>query len=177
MAELTVRCSWQPAGQIALVGAMLMFPRVPDAPGVYRFTMNDAAGARIYVGESERLTRRFQHYRTPGGPGERRTTKFRLNQLMREALEAGGYVMVEVAIRAEAAASDGTLVALDLNEKAVRRRAESAAQAAARAAGHILLTGRPLAFCAVVPAARRFRPPHRAQLPASWSRNLHHDGL
>jgi hypothetical protein len=91
MAGLTVRCSWQPAGQIGLVDGMLVFPRAPDAPGIYRFTLNDAAGVRVYVGESERLPGRFQHYRTPGGPGERRTTKFRLNQLMREALTAGGH--------------------------------------------------------------------------------------
>ncbi|HEV2255438.1 MAG TPA: hypothetical protein VGS06_19855 [Streptosporangiaceae bacterium] len=139
MAESTVHCSWQPAGQIGLVDGMLVFPRVPDAPGVYRFTLNDAAGARVYLGESERLPGRLQHYRTPGGPGERRTTKFRLNQLMRQALTARGHVTVEVAIQAEAAASDGTPVALDPNQKAARRRAERAAEAAARAAGYTLL--------------------------------------
>ncbi len=101
--------------------------------------MNDAAGVRVYVGESERLPGRFQHYRTPGGPGERRTTKFRLNQLMREALTVGGHVTVEVAIQGEAVASDGTPVALDLNQKAARRHAERAAEAAARAAGYTLL--------------------------------------
>jgi len=73
MAELTVRCSWQPAGQIGLADGMLVFPGVPDAPGVYRFTVNDTAGVRVYVRESERLPGRFQHYRTPedresGGP-------------------------------------------------------------------------------------------------------------
>jgi hypothetical protein len=139
MTELTVRCSWQPAAQIALAGGMLVFPRVPDAPGVYRFMLNDAAGARVYVGESERLPGRFQHSRTPGGQGERRTTKFRLNQLMRETLTAGGHVTVEVAVQAEAVASDGTPVALDLSQKTARRSAESAAQAAERAAGHTLL--------------------------------------
>lgn len=86
MAELTVRCSWQPFGPVALTGGRLVFPKVPDAPGVYRFTLNDAAGTRVYIGESGRLRGRFQHYRTPGGPGERRTTKSRLNKLMRETL-------------------------------------------------------------------------------------------
>jgi hypothetical protein len=28
MAESIVRCSWQPAGQVALVDGMLVFPRV-----------------------------------------------------------------------------------------------------------------------------------------------------
>jgi hypothetical protein len=114
---------------------MLMFPMVPNAPGIYRFMSNDAASVRVYVGESERLPGRLQHYRTPGGPGERRATKFRLNQLIREALTAGGHVTVEVAIKAEAVASDGTPLALDLNHKAARRRVERAAEAAARAAG------------------------------------------
>jgi methyl coenzyme M reductase subunit C-like uncharacterized protein (methanogenesis marker protein 7) len=139
MAGLTAHCSWQPAGQISLAGGMLVFPRVPDAPGVYRFTLNDAQGARVYVGESQRLPARFQHYRTPGGPGERRTTKFRLNELIREALAGGGHVTVEVAIRAETVASDGTHAALDLNQQTARRRAEHAAVAAARAAGYTLL--------------------------------------
>ncbi len=95
---------------------------------------------RVYVGESERLPGRFQHYRTPGGPGERRTTKFRLNQLIREALTAGGRVTVEVATQAEAVASDGTPVALDLNQKAARRRVERAVEAAERASGSTLLS-------------------------------------
>jgi hypothetical protein len=129
MAELTVRCLWQPAGQIGLAGGMLVFPGVSDAPRIYRFTLNDAASVRVYVGESERLRGRLQHYRTPGRPGERQTTKFRLNQLIREALTAGGHVTVEVATQAEAMASDGTPTALDLNQRATRRRAERAAEA------------------------------------------------
>lgn len=137
MAESIVRCSWQPAGQVALVDGMLVFPKVPNAPGVYRFTLTDSAGTRVYVGESQRLPGRFQHYRTPGGPGEQRTTKFRLNRLMLDALMIGGQVTVEVAT--QAVASDGTPVALDLNQKAVRQRAEHAVEAAERASGSTLL--------------------------------------
>ena len=139
MAEPIVRCSWQRAGQVALVDGMLVFPKVPNAPGVYRFTLTDSAGTRVYVGESQRLPGRFQHYRTPGGPGEQRTTKFRLNRLMLDALMIGGQVTVEVATQAEAVASDGTPVALDLNQKAVRQRAEHAVEAAERASGSTLL--------------------------------------
>jgi hypothetical protein len=93
----------------------------------------------VYVGESQRLPGRFQHYRTAGGPGEQRTTKFRLNRLMLDALMIGGQVTVEVATQAEAVASDGTPVALDLNQKAVRQRAEHAVEAAERASGSTLL--------------------------------------
>lgn len=139
MAESTVHCSWQSAGEVALVDGMLVFPRVPNAPGVYRFTLNDPAGTRVYVGESQRLPGRFQYYRTPGGPGEQRTTKFRLNRLMLAALTAGGRVTVEVATQAEAVASDGTRAALDLSQKAARHRAEHAIEAAERASGSTLL--------------------------------------
>lgn len=139
MAKLTVRCSWQPAGPVALTGGMLVFPKVPDAPGVYRFTLNDATGARVYIGESTRLRGRFQHYRTPGGPGERRTTKFRLNQLMRETLAADGHVMAEVALRAEEMTIDGTAAALDLGVVTDRRRAEAAALAEAWSTGCAVL--------------------------------------
>ena len=139
MAELTVRCSWQPAGPVVLARGMLVFPKVPDAAGIYRFTLNDEAGARVYVGESMRLRGRFQHYRTPGGPGERRTTKFRLNQLMRETLAAGGHITAEIALQAKEVAIDGTAAALDLGVMTDRRRAESAALAEARSAGWVVL--------------------------------------
>ena len=139
MAEPTVHCSWQQAGQVALVDGMLVFPRVPNGPGVYRFTLSDSAGTRVYVGESQRLPGRFQHYRTPGGPGEQGTTKFRLNRLMLRALTDGGRVTVAVATQAEAVAGDGTRVPLDLSQKAARQRAEQAIEAAERASGSTLL--------------------------------------
>jgi hypothetical protein len=139
MAESKVHCWWQPAVQVALADGMLVFPRVPNAPGVYRFTLSGPAGTRVYVGESQRLPGRFQHYRTPGGPGEQRTTKFRLNRLMLDALTAGGRVTVEIATQAEAVAGDGTRAALNLSQKADRHRAERAVEAAERASGAALL--------------------------------------
>lgn len=139
MAESTIRCSWRLVGQVALVDGMLAFPNVPEAAGVYRFMLNDATGTRVYIGQSQRLPGRFQHYRTPGGPGEARTTKFRLNKLMLETLAAGGQVTVEIATQAESQASDGTPMALDLNQKAVRQRVEEAAEATEWASGATLL--------------------------------------
>ena len=108
-------------------------------PRVYRFTLSDPAGKRVYVGESQRLPGRFQHYRTPGGPGEQRTTKFRLNRLMLDALTAGGQGTIEVATQAEAVAGGGTRAALDLSQKAARQRAEHATETAERASGSTLL--------------------------------------
>jgi hypothetical protein len=118
---------------------MLKFPEAPNAAGIYRFTLNDTTGMRIYVGQSVRLKGRFQHYRTPGGPGEQQTTKYWLNKLMLATLAAGGRVTVDVAMQAEDVASDGTSVALDLDEKDVRSRVESAVQAIELASGSTLL--------------------------------------
>jgi hypothetical protein len=139
MTKPIVRCSWRSAGQLALVNGMLEFPKVPNAAGVYRFTLDAATGMQVYVGQSEGLRGRFQHYRTPGGPGERRTTKFRLNKLMLDTLSAGGRVTVDVATQAADVASDGTSVVLDLSQKTVRSRVERAIQATERASGSKLL--------------------------------------
>lgn len=139
MGRSTVRCSWESAGQVALVDGLLFFPRVPDAPGLYRFSLNSSAGIRVYVGQSGCITDRFQHYRTPGGPGERRTTKYQLNQLMLSVLSSGGQVKVDVATQAEAVDSDGRSLAINFDQKAVRQRVERAVIAAERASGSTLL--------------------------------------
>ena len=70
--RVTVDFSWRDVGTIAAEGGRLRFPTVPDAPGIYRFDLGD----RIYIGETDRLRRRFQHYRTPGLS---QTTNVRLN--------------------------------------------------------------------------------------------------
>lgn len=72
-------------------------------------------------------------------PGEQRTTKFRLNQLMRETLAAGGRITTEIALQAEEVAIDGTVAALDLGVMTDRRRAEAAVLAEARSAGFVVL--------------------------------------
>jgi excinuclease UvrABC nuclease subunit len=35
-------------------------PGCAELPGIYRFDLGD----RVYIGEADRLRRRFQHYRT-----------------------------------------------------------------------------------------------------------------
>jgi hypothetical protein len=118
---------------------MLAFPPVPAAPGLYRFTLSGPSGTRVYIGESQRIAKRFQHYRTPGGPGERQTTKFRLNRLMLDTLVGGGQVAVDIAVQAETGGSDGRPSALDLSQRAVRQHAERAAITAEQASGSVLL--------------------------------------
>jgi hypothetical protein len=136
--SVTVTWSWQPAGQVALVDGRLVFPRVPNVAGIYRFLFSDAAGVQrqMYVGEADLLTRRLQHYRTPG-PSQ--PTNLRLNQLMVETLGAGGRIAVEIATQAQAVISDEMSAALDLTSKAVRVLVERAAEVMARTAGAVLL--------------------------------------
>ena len=132
--SMTVTWAWQPAGQVTLVAGSLVFPKVPRVPGIYRFTFLNAAGAHagVYVGETDRLPRRFQHYRTPG-PSQQ--TNLRMNPIMFDALAQGGHIRVEISTQAEAAGNDGVQRPLDLSWKAARVLVEHAAEVAERIAG------------------------------------------
>ena len=114
-------------------------PHVPNAPGIYRLTLLGADGrcTGIYVGETDRLPRRFQHYRTPGA--DERPTMFRLNRLLEQALTEGGRVDVEVITRAEITIGAALPVPLDLTQKAGRVLVERAAEVSHRAEGDPML--------------------------------------
>ena len=76
----------------------IVVSRSMSIPGLstlsYRSTITRMSGeVTVYVGETDRLKRRLQHYRTPG-PSQR--TNVRLNELMRMVLQAGGQVGVHV---------------------------------------------------------------------------------
>jgi hypothetical protein len=130
MAE-KIRCLWQSAGEVTLPGAKLAFPRVPDAPGLYRFVLVGPPGpVRVYIGQSGHLRRRLRHYQSPGGPEESGTTKYRVNAQLREALQSGCRVAVDIAVQVEGA---------DLTVKAGRRAAENAELAGAQRAGYAVL--------------------------------------
>lgn len=133
--SMTVTWSWQAGGQVELEGGMLVFPPVPDAAGIYRLTFTAAVGERtgVYIGETDRLPRRFQHYRTPGT--DKRLTMHRLNRAMVEILSTGGHISVEVVTQAEVATGTGPPVPLDLSWKAGRVLIERAAEVRERAAG------------------------------------------
>jgi hypothetical protein len=77
--RLSVEYSWRELGAIRLDAAKLVFPSAPEVPGLYRFDFGD----RIYVGETDRLRRRFQGYRTPGPT---QTTNIRLNLIIAKVL-------------------------------------------------------------------------------------------
>jgi hypothetical protein len=125
--QLAVEFEWREVGALRLASGRLRFPEVPDAPGVYRFDLDD----RVYIGEADRLRRRFQHYRTRGA---RQATNLRLNSVMLELLSAAGTIEV-CAITSARVDVDGQGEPLDLRHKAARLLVESAALTAARMAG------------------------------------------
>jgi hypothetical protein len=94
--RLTVSFEWRLVGSVVLdSGRRLAFPPLPEAPGLYRFSIEDHGGSGgVYVGETDNLRRRAQHYRTPGA---RQPTNPRLNAELAEALGRG--VRVGVANR------------------------------------------------------------------------------
>lgn len=119
--------AWREVGQIRVEGERLRFPVVSEVPGIYRFDL----GETIYLGETDRLRRRFQHYRTPG-VGQ--PTNIRLNALMLRLLGEGSAVSV-CAVTSASIEIDGRSSPLDLRDKASRLLLESAALTAARMEG------------------------------------------
>ncbi len=114
-------------GVVALDAGKLRFPHAPELPGIYRFDLGD----RLCIGETDRLRRRFQHYRTPGPT---QSTNVRLNALMAESLANGRSIMASV-ITAVEAEIDGVRCRLDLRNKDARLLVESAALVACRELG------------------------------------------
>jgi len=105
--ELSLRFSWRNIGDVELdQQGKLRFPRAPSRPGIYRFDVAGVSGKRAYIGETDTLDRRFQHYRTPGPT---QSTNIRLNALMSEVIKAGGRVSVSVM-------TDGAVVTVNDSE-------------------------------------------------------------
>jgi hypothetical protein len=140
MAEsLTVSWTWEPRGQVRLAGGLLVFPAVSAVGGAYRLTCCTQAGALawVYIGESQTLRGRFQHYRTPGA--DKKLTMARLNQAMTDALKTGGTIAVEVVTRTEVVTGGAPPAPLDLSSTAGRVLVERAAEVMERTAGSPLL--------------------------------------
>lgn len=137
--SMTVTWSWQARGRLEPAGGMLVFPPVPDAAGICRLTFTAATGecTGVYIGETDRLRRRFQNYRTPGT--DERLTMHRLNRAMAEILSTGGHISVEVVTQAEVATGTRPPVLLNLSWKAGRVLIERAAEVRERAAGTTML--------------------------------------
>jgi hypothetical protein len=110
--------AWREVGSIRVEVGRLRFPEVPESPGVYRFDL----GEQLYIGEADRLRRRFQHYRTPG-PSQ--ATNVRLSALMLRLLGEGRAVTV-CTVTTASVEVDGQRAPLDLREKAARLLVENA---------------------------------------------------
>jgi hypothetical protein len=135
--ELSVRFSWREIGHVELdPRGKLRFPRAPSRPGLYRFDVAGVSGKRVYIGETDTLDRRFQHYRTPG-PSQ--STNIRLNALMREVITAGGAVSVSIMTDGAVVAMNGVETPPRLDLKSDRVLLEHAALYAARGAGLALV--------------------------------------
>ena len=61
--RVTVEFEWQDVGGVELVEDLLVFPTLPIHPGLYRYRLTTAEGARAYVGEAMNLRRRADGYR------------------------------------------------------------------------------------------------------------------
>jgi hypothetical protein len=135
--ELTIRFEWVKVGpvRVDLLGK-LKFPFVPSNAGLYRFEIEDQRGTKEYIGETDLLDRRFQHYRTPGPT---QSTNIRLNLLMLETLKANGSVIVSIITDGAKIAIDGRASRARMQNKSERVLLEHAAIYIAREAGKTLI--------------------------------------
>jgi hypothetical protein len=80
--SVSIKAKWRDLGELSLDHAnKLKFPRASELPGLYCFDLINQHAT--YVGETDNLMRRLQHYRTPG-PSQ--LTNIRLNALLSDAL-------------------------------------------------------------------------------------------
>jgi hypothetical protein len=126
MTRVAVEFEWRAAGEIQFDGKPV-FPSVPVAPGLYRFTF-EASGAarRVYIGETDDLRRRVQLYRTPGAS---QRTNVRMNHELVAAMRAGVLVSCAVITTASLSLDGGESRPLDLSRKTGRLIVENAAMA------------------------------------------------
>ncbi len=123
--NVSVSFKWLLSGSVSLdrVGK-IVFPDTPPVPGIYRFSIRDHKGDKVYIGETDQLPRRMQHYRTPG---PLQATNKRLNAFMREVLSAGGDIYVSIITTDACLKLNGASRHIDLSKKSDKRLLEHAA--------------------------------------------------
>lgn len=131
MASVRVDFEWQKVGAVRVADGKVVFPKTSEVPGLYRFSCAN----EVYVGETDRLQRRMQHYRTPG-PSQ--MTNIRMNAWFLERLAAGSAVELAIATAARLDV-DGRVRAADLSRKEERVVVEHAAILVEFAAGRTVL--------------------------------------
>lgn len=102
----------------------LQFPDAPDEPAIYRLSLVGEEKDRRYIGETSNLRRRFRNYRNPA-PSQ--MTSLRINRLLRDHIDSGGRVDVDIVAGSAALTLAENAVQVDLAEKSMRRLLESAA--------------------------------------------------
>lgn len=117
--RITVQFYWREIGAVGLEDGNLRFPKAPERPGIYRFRI----GETVYIGQTDLLPRRFQHYRTPG-PSQ--YTNIRIKARMIDQLMEGAAINVDVITEAEVM-TDDNYCPLDFAKKHARLLVESAA--------------------------------------------------
>lgn len=126
--------AWKPLGQITFKSSRLRFPNAPIGPGLYRFRFEGAENARVYIGESKNVSRRFGNYARPG-PSQ--VTNIRLNAAMTDHLDEDGLINVDTCF--EVLFGHPKAKKVNLGDKAARRMAENAAIVIAQQHGDSLL--------------------------------------
>lgn len=92
--SVKIKFSWKDIGNVKLdENENLTFSKPPSIPGVYKLTIISEFKNSIYIGQTENLLRRFQHYRTPG-PSQK--TNIRLNIIMIEQLKSGSKITISI---------------------------------------------------------------------------------
>lgn len=128
--HVSVELEWQPIGQVRLdESGRPAFPKASLRPGLYSFQFDRAGDRTIYIGETDQLDRRFQHYRTPG-PSQR--TNLRPHALICETLKTGGAVSVSTATSGTIKMKEGGERPADLAQKSERVLLEHAALCVAK---------------------------------------------
>lgn len=134
--QLQVKFNWCRLGSLELdTKNMIVFPRTPIGPAVYRFKLSSRSEHAYYFGETEEVSRRFQHYRTPGRT--QRTNQW-LNLRMRECLSDGGSVGINVLCDGQFIFNDGHRET-DLSCKFTRRLLENVVIVMEKRSGLIVL--------------------------------------
>ena len=114
----------------------LAFPAAPRRPGLYRFRLCGSGNDLHYIGETDDLRRRFQHYRTPWRTQQ---TNIRLNARLCNHNAKGGSIEVDIVDDRVTVTAAETPLDIDLADKAMRGLLEHAALISDAAAGVELL--------------------------------------
>ncbi len=127
---VTVSITWTDPVPVTIgLGDVLLLPKFPAVPGLFRFHIGEASGTTwIHVGETSDLAKQMQQIARPGVPTSRAA---RLATRIRDTLVDDGMVTVATCVDVTADV-DSQSATVDLVRIEDRRLAENAALVAAR---------------------------------------------